>query len=942
MKAPGGALALTHGGQTRSWSYGFADDSGQTPMPRSPRMRLGSVTKLYLAAVVLQLVDEGVLDLDDPIGRFVDGVPNGERITLRMLGRHTSGLDDAIRQMPFHAQLAAEPQRIWQPDELLAVAFEPGPRFEPGERWAYSNANSLLLALAVEQATGTTWREHVQTRIIDPLDLEDTGFDQPPTVRGYRYGKRDDPVGYGGADDHLWFDATDWSASWTGPAGEMTGTAKDTAVFIAALFGGDLLSADALAELTAFEDTGDSTLFYGFHCHGVRSEAEGLLAIGHHGDVPGFSSSAAWLPESRTAVVVLANLSAELDKWSSAIKLMNTALDGLADDPAADATPAADPQLAQALDSAFHASNIRGVQVATIEGTHVAALKAGDGDKRFRAGSVSKLLTALLVMRAVEAGVVELDAPVEQWLPGAFVGDGHDEVTLAHLLEHTAGVAGSGPAEYAANEPGLSPLDYVATRRPFRLRWRPGLHYSYSNPGYAIAAAAVTRAWGQPNGLTFDDLMHREVLAPLGMANTTFDAPSPPSYEADGHTLAPPWAMPVRPAGSAVTTADDLAKVVAMLMADGDAFLTPESVARIERGETGVLAKAGGGDAAYGLGTFAYIANDHALRAHWGKTEGFRATLAYTPSPSANTPPRGYVLLVDTADDRGISGLRRTLNQWTTQGRDTGSPPPANTRQAAAGALPSDFEGVYVGATHDTVERTWLMGLLGARRLTPTPDGVVVEPLFLGGSTRWERVGGDLYRMQGLPVASGATWHDTAHGTGHFWIDGESYRQQPAAWVYGQAIVLVGGLVAAVLAVVTWSIAMALRIYGRKRRASDRPKQTMRNWHGLWPHALALAGVANQVLVGGFVVWHLSPGTSGIAQLGRVSPASLTLATASVVAPAALLVAWVSMLKGHRTTQSRRTARTLARLAWPATLAAALTAMTLLLGLYGLVPYWPA
>ena len=321
------------------------------------------------------------------------------------------------------------------------------------------------------------------------------------------------------------------------------------------------------------------------------------------------------------------------------------------------------------------------------------------------------MLTALLALRATEAGVVSLDDTVHQHLPGVLTGDGANDVTLAHLLEHTGGLAGSGPSEYATSAPGLLPSQYVSLFGPFDLRWQPGLHYSYSNPGYTVAAAVLERAWGDD----FDTLMHREVLEPLGLTSTTFDANSPPSFQADGSPAAV-WQMPVRPAGSAVTTASDLAKVVRMLLDDGGDFLSSDSVARLERGETGLLADAGGRQGSYGLGTFAYIAGDAVLRGHWGKTEGFRATLMYDPDGTS-----GYVLLADTADDRGVMQLRRFLDRKMSFKSGTVV---ESARDLEAPI--NDIGGLYVNHSHDGVQRAWLFSLLDARRLTPTDAGLVV------------------------------------------------------------------------------------------------------------------------------------------------------------------------------------------------------------------------
>ncbi|BAM04636.1 serine hydrolase [Phycisphaera mikurensis] len=906
LDAPGFTAAVLRGGDLATHAGGFRDEGETEAMRPGDRFRLASVTKLYLAAAVLQLVDEGKLDLNETIDRYVGGVPHGDAITLRMLGRHESGLDDAIRQMPFHRALAAEPGRAWPAGELLRYALEPGPRSAPGEAWHYSNANSILLGLAVERATGRSWQDHVRTRILAPLGLTRTGFDAGPVdPRGYRYGKPDDPVGYGTD----WFDATGWSAGWTGAAGSMTGDAADTARFLAALFGGDLLSEDGRAELIDFARTGDSGFFYGFHCHRVGVSGSDAVGFGHHGDVPGYSSSAVWLPESRTAFVVLANLSAELDKQTTATKLGEAALPTLAR-PGGAADRGVPAALEAAVRGIVGGSAVRRAAVVVVEdGRASEPLGAGsaDGSGRFRAGSVSKLLTALLALRAEEAGVLSLDTAVLDLLPGSLEGPGAERVTLAHLLEHTAGLPGSSPAEYAADAPGLDPLDYVRERAPLRLRWAPGLHHSYANAGVTVAAAMVEAAWGAG----FDALMRREVLGPLGMADTDFAGAgavdAPPSFAADGQRVMPPWRMPVRPAGSVVTTAADLGRLLEALLADDGSFLSPAALVRLHEGRTSPVARAGGGAGVYGLGNFPYIANGRSLRGHWGRTEGYQASVAYLPGPpGVSGGGRGYVLLVDTADRAAVSRLRSALDGHATRGL------PAAAPAASVGPAPDAVAGLYENASHDSVQRAWLFALLDARRLTPTPDGLAVAPALGGPPTAWTQTAPGLYRADGLAVASGATFQA---GGDAFWADGESYRRVSAWSWWGRWTALASGLLAAAAAPLLWLLVVLV--------------PPLRSALLLPATALGLAGLALLVLVGGFVGFHLGGDLSTIARLGRVGPASLTLLAASVLAPLALAAGLLGLAPRYRS-----------RAAWAlaAGLALPMAAAVVLLWSSGMIP----
>jgi D-alanyl-D-alanine carboxypeptidase len=150
---PGAAAAVVEGGRV-VWVgvSGLADVRRRVPVRRDTRFAIGSVTKPFVAGLVVQLAASGVLRLDDPLSRWLPDFPGARRITLRQLLDQTSGLDDYVTDGRF---LAAErrrgPEYEWAPRQLLR--YVPSPLAAPGERWNYSNANYLLLGLVVERAT---------------------------------------------------------------------------------------------------------------------------------------------------------------------------------------------------------------------------------------------------------------------------------------------------------------------------------------------------------------------------------------------------------------------------------------------------------------------------------------------------------------------------------------------------------------------------------------------------------------------------------------------------------------------------------------------------------------------------------------------------------------------------------------------------------------------
>jgi D-alanyl-D-alanine carboxypeptidase len=303
--APGAVVGIARPGAAPAiHALGHADLDRTRPMSAAMHFRIGSVAKPFAGTAVLRLAESGRLDLDAPVARFVSGVPEGERITLDMLGRHASGLFNPIASRAFQAAIVAAPAREWSAAELLAVAAERPLAFAPGSRFGYSNTNTVLLAMAAERAADEPWPELLRRLVLDPLGVSSIGVTRAsglpePSPRGYRYARRDWPIGYG----DVLTDASGYGASWAGAAGDLHATAADLARAAAPLASGALLGPAARARLHDWRDTGVRGERHGFHLF----ERDGR--IGHPGDVPGFSAALAWQRETGVAVIALANLS---------------------------------------------------------------------------------------------------------------------------------------------------------------------------------------------------------------------------------------------------------------------------------------------------------------------------------------------------------------------------------------------------------------------------------------------------------------------------------------------------------------------------------------------------------------------------------------------------------------------------------------------------------
>ncbi|WP_407561179.1 serine hydrolase domain-containing protein [Streptomyces sp. 184] len=276
-----GALIEVRDGR-RVWrgTSGVAQRDTQRAVPaRGRRFRVGSITKTFVATVVLQLADEGRLRLDDPVEAWLPGaVPDGGRITVRHLLGHTSGLYDYKRTLtvPPDPAFLDYRARTWTPEEQIARALaHPPTSTPPGTAYAYSNTGYLLLGQIIEEATGRPYAKEIKRRIIRPLHLHATSLPGTyPRIRG-AHPRGYVPIERDGGGTRL-VDFTETNPTLFGAGGEMVSTARDLDRFFAALLGGRLLPDRLLAEMRtpsaegrqyglglAWKDTDCGTRIYG-------------------------------------------------------------------------------------------------------------------------------------------------------------------------------------------------------------------------------------------------------------------------------------------------------------------------------------------------------------------------------------------------------------------------------------------------------------------------------------------------------------------------------------------------------------------------------------------------------------------------------------------------------------------------------------------------------
>ncbi|MDG4828736.1 serine hydrolase [Solwaraspora sp. WMMD1047] len=244
--APGVFAAVRDGRSEWTGAAGIADLSNARPTRPEMRHRVGSITKTFVATVLLQLVDEGRLGLDDPVGRWLpDALPGelGQRVTVRMLLNHTSGIGNYTNVLLTSLATVIEVgNTVYTPAELVAIGAGMPRTGEPGEAHSYSNTNYILAGLIVQRVTGNDPAAEVTRRIIRPLRLTGTYFPgAQPIIRGPHAGAYFAPLGVR--------DFSRYGMTWAWMAGELISTMPDLNAFFRALLGGRLLSPATLAQM---------------------------------------------------------------------------------------------------------------------------------------------------------------------------------------------------------------------------------------------------------------------------------------------------------------------------------------------------------------------------------------------------------------------------------------------------------------------------------------------------------------------------------------------------------------------------------------------------------------------------------------------------------------------------------------------------------------------
>lgn len=346
LMLPGAMVLLSTPQGDIVFGYGTTALDVDDPPRVDTHFRAASNTKTMTAASIVQMAQEGKLGFDDPVSKYVEGVPAGDEITIRMLLKMRSGLFNFTDAPELAKSLDDDPDKVWTAGEVLGMAFRRPAAFPPGADYAYNNTNYYLLGLVAEKIDGKPLSAIFQDRLFGPLGMTQTALPTSssnaipePLSHGYLYGSAsfalvDAPypqdlvaaakAGVLKPNDDTWQNPSAYFA-----AGGVVSTADDLATWMRALVGGKVFDADFQKQwLESPEAPVPDEAAMQKYGYGILTLSWGPNTIYYHeGEMPGYQSFMGHDPENDVTLVIWTNLTLDLDGVATANTLMVKVLD---------------------------------------------------------------------------------------------------------------------------------------------------------------------------------------------------------------------------------------------------------------------------------------------------------------------------------------------------------------------------------------------------------------------------------------------------------------------------------------------------------------------------------------------------------------------------------------------------------------------------------------
>jgi CubicO group peptidase (beta-lactamase class C family) len=288
-------LASQNGKIIYEKSFGYADVGNKVPVTSDTRIRIGSITKQFIATSILKLQEEGKLSVGDKLSRFIPDFPRGDEVTIQHLLTHTSGIHSFTDRPGFlrYVTLPITPSAMV--DTIKVRPYD----FNPGDRYLYNNSGFYLLGYIVEKISGKSLASYLKETFFKPLGMNKTGIYETKELLD------NEAYGYSYENGKL-IKAINWDMSWAGGAGAIYSTTKDLNTWNEAVFNGKVLSGESLkAAFTPIVLNDKQKIDYGYGWS--LQDYRGIKFISHGGGLHGFLSFLERQPEKKVNVVVLCN-----------------------------------------------------------------------------------------------------------------------------------------------------------------------------------------------------------------------------------------------------------------------------------------------------------------------------------------------------------------------------------------------------------------------------------------------------------------------------------------------------------------------------------------------------------------------------------------------------------------------------------------------------------
>ena len=283
-----GSVALSKNGKTvYSKSIGYADVAINKKVTEESKFRIGSISKIFTATLVMKAVEAKKLKLTDNLSAYFPTIPNASKITITQLLQHRTGIHNFTNDAEYLGWMGQPKSQA----DMLAVMVKGGSDFEPGAKFEYSNSNYVLLSFILEKIYKQPYKEIVDAQIVKPLGLKNTfygGKINPAKneVNSYKFSGK-------------WEKEPETDMSIPTGAGAMVSTATNLSRFIEALFDGKIISPAGVEQMKTMTDG------YGLGLHG--GPFDGKNSYGHNGGIDGFVTKLSYFPEDKVTIAMVSN-----------------------------------------------------------------------------------------------------------------------------------------------------------------------------------------------------------------------------------------------------------------------------------------------------------------------------------------------------------------------------------------------------------------------------------------------------------------------------------------------------------------------------------------------------------------------------------------------------------------------------------------------------------